>query len=149
MFVALSQRNKQSWILFKTFNFSYFARKPFQTLIRWTIIDDRCLTTAYIVFLGGNPISWTSKKRKLASKSSTEAEYQALAYDIAKLCWKESPLKELGVILQSSPMLYSDNLGASYLCFNPLFHSKMKHVDADFHFARERVASGSLHIAHV
>ena len=36
-------------------------------------------TTGYIVFLGTNPLTWVSKKQPTVSRSSTEAEYRALA----------------------------------------------------------------------
>jgi hypothetical protein len=30
---------------------------------------------------------------------------------------------------------------ATYLLANPIFHAKMKHIEIDFHFVRERVAN--------
>ncbi|XP_014499258.2 uncharacterized protein LOC106760323 [Vigna radiata var. radiata] len=41
--------------------------------------DSRKSTTRYIVYLGGSPISWKSKKRSIVSHNSSKAEYCALS----------------------------------------------------------------------
>jgi hypothetical protein len=80
------------------------------------------------------------------SRSSTEAEYKALANATAELIWVEALLGELGVKIQQPPCLWCDNLGATYLSANPIFHARMKHIEIDYHFVRERVACKNLEI---
>jgi hypothetical protein len=112
-------------------------------------IDDRTSTSAYISFLGHNPISWSSKKQRVVARSSTEAEYRSLANAASETMWLLSLLSELGFPLKAPPSLLCDNLGATHLSFNPVHHSRMKHIQIDLHFVRDLVQKGSLHVKHV
>ncbi|KAF3676173.1 Galactokinase [Capsicum annuum] len=78
-------------------------------------------TTGYIIYLGANCISWTSKKQTTVARSSAEAEYRALASTKAEMTWILYLLHDIGVYLKTMPILYCDNLSALYLTFNPAF----------------------------
>lgn len=83
------------------------------------------------------------------ARSSTEAEYRSVANTAAELTWICSLLTDLHIRVPTCPVIYCDNVGATQLCSNPIFHSRMKHVAIDFHFIREQVQNGSLRVAHV
>jgi histone deacetylase 1/2 len=103
-------------------------------------VDDRRSTGGFAVYLGGNLISWSARKQPTVSRSSTEAEYKSLANATAEMIWVQKLLTELGVQHPSMARLWCDNLGATYLSANPIFHARTKHIEIDFHFVRERVA---------
>jgi histone deacetylase 1/2 len=109
-------------------------------------IEDRRSTGGFAIFIGPNLVSWIARKQDSVSRSSTEAEYKALANATTELIWVEALLRELGVRLREKPCLWCDNLGATYLSANPVFHARTKHIEIDYHFVRERVANNRLAI---
>jgi hypothetical protein len=75
-----------------------------------------------------------------------KVEFKAVANTTAKLLWIQAFLHELGVSLLSPPKLWCDNIGATYMLVNPVFHASTKHVEIDFHFVRDLLADKSLEI---
>jgi len=46
----------------------------------------------------------------------------------------------------SAPIIWCDNLSATYLSVNPIFHARTKHVEVDYYFVRDRVAKKEIQI---
>jgi hypothetical protein len=68
---------------------------------------------------------------------------------MAEGVWIESVLKKIGVHQPKLPILWFDNLGATYLSTNLVFPARSKHSEVDFHFVREKVALGVLDVQFV
>ena len=100
---------------------------------------DKKSTTSFLVFLGSNPISWSSMKQTTVSKSSTEAECHALATTIVKLSWLKTLFRELHLFLHHILVFWCDNVFAIAFASNPVFYTRAKHVEVDYHFVREIV----------
>jgi histone deacetylase 1/2 len=83
-------------------------------------------------------VSWSARKQTTVSRSSTEAEYKALANATSELIWVEALLRELGIKLKEKSCLWCDNLGVVYLSANPVFHVRTKHIEIDFHFVADK-----------
>ncbi|KAG6510493.1 hypothetical protein ZIOFF_028517 [Zingiber officinale] len=101
--------------------------------------NDRCSTGAFIIFLGANPISWKSTKQHMIARSSTEAEYRVIAFAATEIQWIKSLLSDLLFPVTTPAVLFTDNLGATYLLANLVFDSRMKHLTINYHFVRDLV----------
>nr|GEU72365.1 Gag/Pol polyprotein [Tanacetum cinerariifolium] len=75
--------------------------------------------------------------------------YKALADTVAGLTWLQALLNELGIRSSSTPILWCDILGATYLSANPIFHARTKHVKIDYQFLRKKVAQGDLRVQRI
>ncbi|KAJ4767670.1 Gag/pol [Rhynchospora pubera] len=109
-------------------------------------IDDRRSTSGFCVYLGRNLVSWCAKKQPTVLRSSTEAEYRSLALTCTEIKWLTYLLEELGIAMVSKPCLWCDNIGATFLASNPMFHARTKHIEIDYHFVREQVADNKLDV---
>lgn len=106
-------------------------------------------TSGFCIFLGDSLISWSLKRQPTVSRSSAEAEYRAVANVVAECIWPRQLLGELRFGVSKATIVYCDNISAVYMSSNPVHHKRMKHIELDIHFVRERVQLGNLRVLHV
>ena len=102
---------------------------------------DRKSTTGFCTFVGGNLVTWKSKKQTVVARSSAEAEYRAMAATASELIWLKSLLLDLGFTSKEPMSLFCDNQAAMHIASNPVFHERTKHIEVDCHFIRTQVQS--------
>jgi hypothetical protein len=95
--------------------------------------DTRRSTFRYCVYYGDSLISWSSKRQTTVSRSSAEAEYRVVAHAVAECSWLRQLLQELHRPLQSSTIVYCDNVYAISMSSNHVRHQS-KHIEIDIHF---------------
>ena len=128
------------------------TRESLLTLLGFTNVDgagsiDNCKSTGgYLVYLGSTPISWKFGKQRTVARSSIEVKYKALADGTTEILWIRSLLAELRISTSSMTMLWCDNLGATFLSVNLVFHARTKHVKVDYHFVHDHVAKREIQV---
>ena len=102
---------------------------------------DRKSTSSYCTFVGGNLVTWKSKKQIVVSRSSVEAEYCAMAHTTSELIWLKALPEDFGITCTDPIPMHCDNQAAIHIVSNPVFHERTKHIEVDCHFVRNVVTS--------
>lgn len=98
------------------------------------------------MFVGSALVTWRSKKQNTVSRSSSEAEYRALASLVCEIQWIHYILSDLELTQDKPSAVYCDNRSAIYLAHNPTFHERTKHIEIDCHVVREKIQKKVVHL---
>ena len=128
---------------------SSFALHGFTDTDCASSINDHKSTGDYIVFFGQTSISWKSGKQHTVARSSIKAEYKALVDGNTAVIWLQYLLTNLQVPSISTLTIWCDNLSATYLSTNPIFHARTKHVEVDYHFICDPVVKKEIQICFI
>lgn len=111
----------------KIWGFSSLRPRSSPSLVILMLTGHQTLMTVsrstYCVYLGNTLISWSSKKQTAVARSSTESEYRALVHASAKIVWLKQLLGEISLTNIPRPIIWCDNISASALAINPVFHA--------------------------
>lgn len=107
---------------------------------------DRKSTSGNLIFLGGNLISWKSKKQQSVSLSSTEAEFISIAQGSLELQWIISLVEDLG-LKQTLPIkTFEDNQSVIKITECEKYSGRIKHLDIKLHHLRDLVKKKEIEI---
>ncbi|KAM0055871.1 putative RNA-directed DNA polymerase [Helianthus debilis subsp. tardiflorus] len=110
---------------------------------------DRRSTSGYSTLVGGNLVTWRSKKQKVVALSSAEAEFRGIARGLAEVLWIQKLLTEIGFPQTKTSMIMCDNEAAIQISENPVQHDRTKHVEVDMHFIKEKLEAGIIKLPFV
>ncbi|CAI7876249.1 unnamed protein product [Closterium sp. NIES-53] len=105
---------------------------------------DRKSHTGYVYCLNGAAISWQSKRQPVVAFSTTESEYISMCQCIQEGVWLKRLFEEFGHELAGGVPVFVDNQSAIALAQNACLHGRTKHMQVQWHFIREMVASGEV-----
>ena len=86
--------------------------------------NDRRSTAGYFMLVGGNLVTWRSKKQKVVALSSAEAEFRGIARGIAEVLWLRKLMTEIGFPQGGACRLLCDNKAAISISENPVQHDQ-------------------------
>nr|GEU33117.1 retrovirus-related Pol polyprotein from transposon TNT 1-94 [Tanacetum cinerariifolium] len=96
-------------------------------------------------FLGEKLISWSSKKPDCTSLPTSKSKYASLSACCAQFLWMRTQLTDYGYHFNKIP-IYCDSKSAIAISCNPIQHSRMKHIAAQYHFIKEHVEKGTIEL---
>jgi hypothetical protein len=111
--------------------------------------DNRRSTSGYFTMVGGNLVTWRSKKQKVVSLSSAEAEFRGIARGVVEILWIKKLLTEIGFPPNKTIKLMCDNKASIQILENPVQHDRTKHVEVDRHFIKEKIEAGIIELPFV
>ena len=102
-----------------------------------------------MITVGTGPVSVSSKKQGLVTKSSTEAELVAISDMLSMVIWTREFLQEQGYTMAPG-IIYQDNKSTIAMANRGISNSpRTRHVAIRYFFVKDRIDSGEVVIEHM
>ncbi|KAL9992694.1 putative RNA-directed DNA polymerase [Helianthus debilis subsp. tardiflorus] len=106
--------------------------------------------SGYFSLVGGNLVTWRSKKQKVVALSSAEAEFRGIAQGLSEVLWIKKLLEDIDFSQRAIPSkIMCDNTAAIQISENPVQHDRTKHVEVDRHFIKEKLEERIIELPYI
>jgi hypothetical protein len=96
----------------------------------------------------GGVVSWMSKKQKIVTLSTMEAEYMAATHAAKEAVWLCHLIGEIFSSVKYPITLHSDKKSAIALATGGQYHTRTKHIDIRYHFICYTIEAGSIKLVY-
>ncbi|GKE08334.1 hypothetical protein Tco_1411885 [Tanacetum coccineum] len=96
-------------------------------------------------FLGDKLVSWSSKKQDCIAMSTAEAGNVPFSACCAQVIWMRTQLLDYRYRYTKIPT-YRDSKSAIDISYNPVQHSRIKHINIRYHFIKEHVEQSTIEL---
>ncbi|GKE87530.1 hypothetical protein Tco_1565005 [Tanacetum coccineum] len=102
-------------------------------------------TSGRAQFLDEKLVSWSLKKQDYTALSTAEAKYVSLSACCAQVLWMRTQLTDYGFHFNKIP-IYCDSKSTIAISYNPVQHSRTKHIAVRYHFIKEHMKKGTIEL---
>src|SRR5579871_1621591 len=103
-------------------------------------LDNRRSTNGFVFIFASRAISWSSKLQETIALSSTESEYITVTQVSREAIWFRKLLQEIRYSQDRGiTIILADNQRSINLVKNPTQYTRMKYIDIQYYFIREKV----------
>jgi hypothetical protein len=105
----------------------------------------------YAFNVDNDVINWFSKRQFIVTLFICEIEYTRQILIAKEVIWLRNLMTQLTCDVEYSQtiMIYENNQNAIFLIKNSQFHARIKHIDIQTHFIREKVIEEFIDLAYV
>lgn len=111
--------------------------------------DTRQSTHGHILYYGGTPISWCSRRIKTVVTSTCAAEYISNSKTGEHLTWLRSLLKETHRPEKNPTKLFNDNSAAEDIANSRGQTKRSKYIEVRWHHVRDLISRKLTRIVHI
>jgi len=84
------------------------------------------------------------EQKKCSSQINAKAEFRVITQGICELLWLKIILADLKIKWDEPMRSYGDNKSTISIAYNSVQHDKIKHIELDRHFTKEKLDSGMI-----